>query len=84
MLREVLAVPARQTTSCAFAGTGLTQLFVTTATEGWSDEQRRSEPAAGRVYRFDTDAIGRAAMPFRPNPDWWQTVTGDRGAPAER
>ena len=39
---------------------------MTTATEGWSEEQRRSEPAAGLVYRFDTGATGRPAAPFRP------------------
>ena len=72
-LREVYPVPARQCTCCAFGGPGLHRLFVTTATEGWTDEQRRAEPAAGLVYRFDTDATGRPALPFRPDPGWWQT-----------
>ncbi len=70
-LREVLPVPAVQATSCAFAGPGLDRLYVTTATEGWSDEQRRAEPAAGRVYRYDTDATGRPAEMFRPGGTWW-------------
>jgi sugar lactone lactonase YvrE len=70
-LRETLLVPAIQATSCAFAGSGLHRLYVTSATEGWSDEQRRSEPDAGRVYRFDTDATGQPAIPFRPEPGWW-------------
>jgi sugar lactone lactonase YvrE len=74
VLRQALAVPAKQTTSCAFAGPALRRLYVTTATEGWSDEQRRVEPAAGVVYRFDTDAIGRPAAPFRPDPEWWEKV----------
>jgi sugar lactone lactonase YvrE len=78
VLRETLLVPAVQSTSCAFAGPGLHQLYVTTATEGWSDEQRRAEPGAGLVYRFDTDATGRAAQPFRPDPTWWATVISDR------
>ena len=68
VLREALLVPALQSTSCAFAGAGLNRLYVTTATEGWSDDQRRAEPAAGLVYRFDTDATGRPAEPFRPDP----------------
>ena len=76
LLREVLTVPTRQCTCCVFGGPGLHRLFVTTATEGWTDEQRRAEPAAGLVYRFDTDATGRPAAPFRPDPDWWQKVTG--------
>jgi sugar lactone lactonase YvrE len=74
-LRETLSVPARETTSCAFAGPRLNRLFVTTATENWTEEQRRAEPGAGLVYRFDTDATGRPAEPFRPDPVWWATVT---------
>ena len=73
-LREELHVPARETTSCAFAGSGLHRLYVTTATENWTDEQRRAEPTAGLVYRFDTDSHGRPAEPFRPDPAWWRTV----------
>ena len=72
-LREAYPIPARQCTCCAFGGPGLHRLFVTTATEGWTDEQRRAEPAAGLVYRVDTDAAGRPASPFRPDPAWWQT-----------
>ncbi len=77
VLRQVLDVPAEQCTSCAFAGAGLNQLYVTTATEGWSDEQRRADPSAGIVYRFDTPAKGRAAAPFRSDPTWWSAVTSD-------
>jgi sugar lactone lactonase YvrE len=75
VLREELLVPAAQSTSCAFAGRGLNRLYVTTATEGWSDEQRRAQPAAGLVYRFDTDATGRPAASFRPEPTWWADVS---------
>ena len=66
-LRDVLTFPAEQTTSCAFAGPGLSRLYVTTATEHWSDEQRRAEPAAGLTYWRETDATGRPAAPFRPD-----------------
>jgi sugar lactone lactonase YvrE len=75
VLREVATVPAAQSTSCAFAGPGLRRLYVTTATEAWSDEQRRAEPAAGLVYWFDTDATGRPTTPFRPAYDWWLEAT---------
>jgi sugar lactone lactonase YvrE len=77
-LRGVLAVPAVETTSCAFAGPGLHRLYVTTATEDWTDDERRADPKAGLVYRFDTDATGRPAEPFRPDPAWWSAVTEDR------
>jgi sugar lactone lactonase YvrE len=75
-LRQTLSVPAAQSTSCAFAGPGLHRLYVTTATEDWSDEQRRAEPAAGLVYHLDTDATGRPAAPFRPDPGWWTAAVG--------
>ena len=70
-LLDTLFAPAAQTTSCAFAGPALDVLFVTTATENWTDEQRRAEPAAGLVYRFHTDVTGRPAEPFRPERGWW-------------
>ncbi len=77
-LREELLVPAVQSTSCAFAGPLLNRLYVTTATEGWSDEQRQSDPRAGLVYRFDTQATGRPAAAFRPNPSWWTKIVSTR------
>ncbi len=78
VLREVLHLPTPQSTSCAFAGPGLHHLYVTTATEGWTDEQRRTQPGAGLVYRFETDATGRPAAPFRPAPTWWSGVIPSR------
>jgi sugar lactone lactonase YvrE len=82
-LLEELLVPAEQTTSCAFAGPGLNRLYVTTATENWTDEQRRADPAAGLVYRLDTDATGRPAASFRPDQQWWDGV-GARQAQGRR
>jgi len=73
-LREVLTVPAEQSTCCALAGSELNRLYVTTATEGWSDEQRRANGAAGLVYRIDVDAVGRPAAHFRPETRWWESV----------
>jgi sugar lactone lactonase YvrE len=74
-LREAITVPAKQSTSCGFAGPGLNRLYVTTATEDWSDEQRRAEPAAGLVYWCQTNSTGLPAAPFRPDLDWWHEVT---------
>ena len=73
-LRDALRVPAVQSTSCAFAGAGLNRLYVTTATEGWNDDQRRADPRAGLVYRLDTNATGRPAELFRPDPTWWASA----------
>jgi sugar lactone lactonase YvrE len=74
-LRQVHEVPAAQSTCCAFAGPGMHRLYVTTATEEWTDEQRRADPGAGRVYRFDTDTFGVPVRPFRPEPAWWKEMT---------
>ncbi len=73
-LREELPVPAEQATCCAFGGPGMSWLYVTTATGGWTDERRRANPRAGIVYRLDTDAVGWPAAPFRPDPAWWASI----------
>lgn len=78
-LRDEVAVPARQTTSCAFAGPGLDRLYIATSTNGWTAEQRRSDPAAGLVYWVRTGVTGRAAAPFVPDRRWWDTVVGQAG-----
>jgi sugar lactone lactonase YvrE len=74
VLRQELIVPAAQTTCCAFAGPGLHRLYVTTATEDFSDEQRRADPAAGLLYRVETLATGLPAARYRPDRSWWATV----------
>ena len=74
-LRQVVAVPAEQTTCCGFAGPGLSRLYVTTATENWTPDRRRAEPEAGLVYWSETDTSGVPAAPFRPDIDWWKAVT---------
>jgi sugar lactone lactonase YvrE len=73
-LREEVFLPAEQTTCCAFAGPGLHRLYVTTATENWTDEQRSAEPGAGLVYMVQTDATGQPAAAFRPDQGWWAAV----------
>ena len=78
--RQVLPVPASQVTCCAFGGRDLRRLYVTTATEQWTDEQRRAEPGAGLVYRLETDSTGRPAESFRPDPSWWAETVGRRAA----
>lgn len=80
-LRATFHLPAAQATSCAFAGPGLHRLYITTATEDWSDEERRADPAAGLVYWLETDAAGRAAAPFRPDIAWWWAVRSRDAGP---
>jgi sugar lactone lactonase YvrE len=72
-LIDVHHVPTEQSTSAAFAGAGLHRLYVTTATEFRTDEQRQADPSAGLVYRIDTAATGRPAAPFIPDTTWWHS-----------
>ena len=71
-LREVIHLPASQSTSCGFGGRDLDILFVATATEGYDDRRRATEPLAGTLLRVDgLDACGEPARAFRPDGDWW-------------
>lgn len=60
----VLRLPVSNVTSCAFGGPELDELFVTTAFEGLSDDQRAEQPDAGRVFRYRPGVTGLRATPF--------------------
>lgn len=47
-----IALPVSQPTMCAFAGEGLEELYVTSAAEKLTPEQRRREPLAGALLRL--------------------------------
>jgi sugar lactone lactonase YvrE len=47
-----IALPVSQPTMCAFAGEALDVLYVTTASDKFSPEQRRGEPIAGALLRL--------------------------------
>jgi sugar lactone lactonase YvrE len=50
VLDRVIGVPAARTTACAFGGSGLGDLYVTTATVGLDPERLAAEPLAGSVF----------------------------------
>jgi sugar lactone lactonase YvrE len=50
VLDRVIGVPAARTTACAFGGSGLGDLYVTTATAGLDPERLAAEPLAGSVF----------------------------------
>jgi sugar lactone lactonase YvrE len=54
----VLRMPASRPTSCAFAGPGMSDLYVTTARVGLSDADLAAEPLAGRLLRVQPGPIG--------------------------
>jgi len=60
---SVLPLPVSQPTSVAIGGASGRRLFVTTAYENLTPEQRAGEPEAGRVFAAD---VGVSASPVRP------------------
>jgi xylono-1,5-lactonase len=64
--RELCRVPlpASQVTNCAFGGSDMRTLFVTSARIGLSPEQLAAEPLAGGLFAVATDSPGVAAGLF--------------------
>lgn len=62
VLQEV-DVPASRVTACTFGGADLKTLYITTATEGMSKEERRREPQAGSLFAVRPGAGG--SPPYR-------------------
>ncbi|ATH79565.1 gluconolaconase [Vreelandella venusta] len=58
-------LPVSQPSCPAFAGPGLTKLYITTAQEGFSAEQLAQEPTAGSLYVVETGIAGLAELPLR-------------------
>ena len=63
---EVLRVPVTQPTGCAFVGSALDVLVVTTAVEGLSDVDRAVQPDAGRLFTVHVpDVVGLGTFRYR-------------------
>ncbi|WP_159886913.1 SMP-30/gluconolactonase/LRE family protein [Paenibacillus puerhi] len=58
-------LPAPNVTSCVFAGKDRSELYVTTATQGMSGEERTQYPQAGALFRIRTDIKGAATYGCR-------------------
>jgi sugar lactone lactonase YvrE len=62
----ILPLPISQPTCAAFGGPALNRLFVTSAYLGLNAEARKTEPEAGNLFIFETDAKGIADPLFQP------------------
>lgn len=62
---ERIAVPASQTTSCAFGGPNLDELYITSARVGLSEQQLIETPNAGGVFRIKTKVRGTKLSYFQ-------------------
>ncbi|AOS61630.1 SMP-30/gluconolactonase/LRE family protein [Actinoalloteichus hymeniacidonis] len=59
-LEEVVDVPVRQVTACAFGGDGLDTLYITTSRDGLSDP----EAEAGALFSVTPGVTGVPVLPF--------------------
>ncbi len=55
---ETVMMPVRKPTMCAFGGDRLDILYVTSATQGMTAEQRRAEPQAGGLFALEIGVRG--------------------------
>ena len=55
---DVIDMPVSKPSSCMFGGKGLDELYITTISEGLSEEQKKQEPMAGDLFVVKTDVKG--------------------------
>jgi xylono-1,5-lactonase len=60
-----IAMPVRRPTSVAFGATALDRLYISSASIGLSDEERRQQPCAGGLFMLDPGVAGVAETPFQ-------------------
>lgn len=58
---RVVTLPVSQVTSCAFGGSDLRRLFITTSPYGLDGAQRAAQPHAGAVFSYDASVGGLPA-----------------------
>lgn len=57
-IERVIPLPVQRPTSCAFGGTDLDQLYITSAWTGLSEADRKEQPLAGDLFRFQPEVKG--------------------------
>ena len=64
LLETITVRGAKFVTSCAFGGPNLNELYIASASEGLTDEQKKEQPLAGSLFRVEVDATGVPAWEF--------------------
>ncbi len=62
---QTIQLPCSQVSSCAFGGSELKTLYVTTASVGLTQQQLEHEPLAGGLFAIDMEIAGVPANTFR-------------------
>ena len=63
-LNRIVPLPVSNPTACAFGGSDLETLYVTTATQGLSKAERAAQPLAGRLLALKPGVTGLAESKF--------------------
>lgn len=61
---DSIQLPVSNVTSCAFGGKNLDELYITTASVGLSEEEKKEQPYAGGIFRYQAEVKGLAAVKF--------------------
>ena len=64
-LDSVVNLPVSQVTSCAFGGEDLSELYITSATQGLAEGELHRQPHAGALFRCRPGAQGMPAYSFK-------------------
>jgi sugar lactone lactonase YvrE len=76
-LLERVPIPAAHVTCCCFGGPEGSTLFVTTAREGFGDQESREQPQAGSVFAIPTRVSAPPVAEFQPTPEFLAALTRD-------
>ena len=60
-LEDHVSLPVTQVTACAFGGTGLDELYITTSRQGVAEG---SQPEAGALFRYRPGATGVPVLTY--------------------
>jgi sugar lactone lactonase YvrE len=64
LLERTIKLPTARTTSCAFGGPRLEQLYVTSARDGLTPVQLAEQPHAGALFVIEPGVAGSTIAPF--------------------
>ncbi|RAK06938.1 sugar lactone lactonase YvrE [Halanaerobium saccharolyticum] len=62
---DKVELPVLNVTSCAFGGKNWDELYITTASVGLSEEEKKRHPYAGGIFRYQAEVKGLEAVKFK-------------------
>lgn len=62
---DAITLPVTQVTSCCFGGSDLSTLFITTASQRLTPDERSAQPLAGALFAIDVETKGMPEARFK-------------------